>query len=165
MNRGWSLAKGAALVGGAGLGAALMYLYDPDGGKRRRALLRDKARHGFHSAGESLGVVSRSVANRSRGLLARVRSPLAHEAVSDAVLAERVRAQIGHVVQHADAIEVSVRSGRVTVTGRVLCGEVRGLLRRVSRVAGVTGVENQLETCEPETWSLPDKVAPGARPQ
>jgi osmotically-inducible protein OsmY len=142
-----------------------MYLYDPDGGKRRRAVLRDKARHGLRSAGGTLGVVSRSVANRSRGLLARVRSPLAHEPASDGVMTERVRAQIGHVVQHADAIEVTVRSGRVTLTGRVLSGEVRRLLRRVSHVAGVTIIENQLEACEPATWELPDKVAPETRPQ
>jgi len=34
---------GAALV--AGLGAGLMYLFDPDTGRRRRALLRRKVAH------------------------------------------------------------------------------------------------------------------------
>ncbi len=31
-----------SLLGGIGLGAALMYMVDPDRGKRRRALVRDK---------------------------------------------------------------------------------------------------------------------------
>lgn len=34
--------KAVALIGGAGLGAALMYIFDPDRGKRRRAVIRDK---------------------------------------------------------------------------------------------------------------------------
>ena len=34
--------KGVALIGGVGLGAALMYIFDPDRGGRRRALIRDK---------------------------------------------------------------------------------------------------------------------------
>ncbi len=144
-----------------------MYLLDPDGGKRRRAVLRDRVLHGVRLAGDTLGVVSRSVANRSRGLLARARSPLAPEPVSDPVLAERVRSQIGHVVTHAGAIGVSVREGHVTLTGRVLCGEVRRLLKRVSRVRGVTGVENELEACEPGAWALQEtgKAASEARPQ
>ena len=31
-----------AIVGAVGIGAALMYFLDPDRGKRRRALVRDK---------------------------------------------------------------------------------------------------------------------------
>jgi BON domain len=167
MKRGWKLMGGPALVGGAGLGAAFMYLFDPDCGKQRRAVLRNRILHGVRSSGDTLGVVSRSLANRSRGLLARARSrsPLVPEPVSDPVLAERVRSQIGHAVTHAGAIGMSVREGRVTLTGRVLCGEVRRLLKRVSRVPGVTCVENELEACEPGTWALQDKVTPEARPQ
>ena len=37
------MTKESALIGGAGLGAGLMYLLDPDRGKRRRALVRDQA--------------------------------------------------------------------------------------------------------------------------
>lgn len=39
---------------GAGLGASLMYLLDPEGGRRRRALARDKAVHGMKAGGRSL---------------------------------------------------------------------------------------------------------------
>jgi hypothetical protein len=37
--------RGLALMSAAGAGAGLMYLFDPDRGKRRRALLRNKAMH------------------------------------------------------------------------------------------------------------------------
>ena len=34
--------RGLALGAGLGIGTSVMYLFDPDRGKRRRALLRDK---------------------------------------------------------------------------------------------------------------------------
>lgn len=159
MKRSW-----AAVVGGAGLGAAVMYLFDPEAGKGRRSVLRQRALRGWRSAGRALGVVSRIATNRSRGLLARTGSLLRARAVSDPVLAERVRSQIGHVVMHADAIDVSVASGRVTLSGRVLHDEVHRLLQRVEHVPGVVAVENQLEAYDPAAFSLADKVEPEARP-
>ena len=45
----------AALLGGIGIGAALMYLLDPDRGRRRRALVRDKAVHFARVSGDRLG--------------------------------------------------------------------------------------------------------------
>lgn len=38
-----NVTKESAWIGAAGLGAGLMYLSDPDRGKRRRALVRDQA--------------------------------------------------------------------------------------------------------------------------
>jgi osmotically-inducible protein OsmY len=125
-----------------------MYLLDPSAGKRRRTLLRDKFLHGIRSARDAMGVASRDVAHRSRGLLARAKTPFVCGAVPDSVLAERVRAQAGHVLSHPGAIRVSVRDGRVTLTGAVLAEEVRRLLKRVARVPGVTGVENELGAYE-----------------
>ncbi|MEA2560184.1 MAG: hypothetical protein QOH06_1688 [Acidobacteriota bacterium] len=58
------------LLGGVGLGAGLMYLLDPDGGRRRRALARDKAVHGLKVSGKALRRTSADVGNRTRGLVA-----------------------------------------------------------------------------------------------
>lgn len=141
-------------VGGLGVGAALMYLFDPERGNRRRALLRDKVFHVAHSTGEKVDVKSRDAANRLHGLLARTKSLVTRERVPDTLLAERVRSRIGHVVSHPGSIEVTVQDGRVTLVGPALTREVDPLLCEVERVRGVAGVENKLELHE-EPGSVP----------
>jgi hypothetical protein len=56
------------LLAGAGLGAGLMYVLDSDLGRRRRALVRDKAVHLAHEACEAADVVARDMRNRAHGL-------------------------------------------------------------------------------------------------
>lgn len=146
--------KTVAGVGGLGVGAALMYLFDPERGNRRRALLRDKALHVAHATGEKLDVKSRDAANRLHGLLARTRSLLTRERVPDSIVAERVRSRVGHVVSHPGSIEVAAEDGRVTLEGTALTRELDPLLHEVERVRGVTGVENKLELHE-EAGSVP----------
>src|SRR5215510_227962 len=92
--------KTAALLGGIGLGAALMYLLDPDRGARRRALARDKAVHFGRVAGERLGARSRDLRNRARGLAARTRRAKPEETPGDDVLEARMRSEIGRAARH-----------------------------------------------------------------
>jgi len=61
---------------GAGLGAGLMYLLDPDRGRRRRALVRDKAVHLARVTERTLEVRSREMKNRAQGFAAQIRSLL-----------------------------------------------------------------------------------------
>ena len=63
----------AALLGGIGVGAALMYMLDPGRGARRRAVAKDKALKFARIAGERLGKQSRDLKNRARGLAAEIR--------------------------------------------------------------------------------------------
>ena len=125
-----------------------MYLFDPERGKRRRALLRDKAFHVARATREKLDVKSRDAANRLHGVLARTGSLLTRVRVPDAVVAERVRSRIGHVVSHPGSIEVGVQDGRVTLTGPALSRELDPLLCEVEGVRGVAGVESKLELHE-----------------
>jgi hypothetical protein len=60
--------QACAFLAGAGLGAGLMYVFDPDMGRRRRALARDQAVHLAHEAQDAAGVVARDVSNRAKGL-------------------------------------------------------------------------------------------------
>src|SRR5947209_14245955 len=53
---------------GMGLGAGLMYVFDPQMGRRRRALARDKAVRLAHEARDAADVVRRDLSNRARGL-------------------------------------------------------------------------------------------------
>ncbi len=142
MQRKWTA------IGGAGLGAALMYLFDPDKGRRRRALLRDRGVHLARTTRDRLDVASRDLANRCQGLVARTKSLLVCDQPSDAILAERVRSNIGHALSHPGSIDVAVQGGRVTLTGPVLAREVEELLAHASSVRGVAGVENRLEVHE-----------------
>ncbi|MGH7321563.1 MAG: BON domain-containing protein [Candidatus Rokuibacteriota bacterium] len=133
------------LLGSLGLGAGLSYLLDPDSGRRRRALARDKMVSATHAASDAFDTTSRDVRNRTRGLIAGIRSRAAREDVSDPVLVERVRAKIGEVVGHPRSIEATVEQGRVTLRGAILADEVDRLIRRVASVRGVRSVDNQLD--------------------
>jgi hypothetical protein len=57
----------AGLLSAAGIGAGCMYLFDPDRGKRRRAELRNKAKHINHIAIEAAGKTQRDLRNRLLG--------------------------------------------------------------------------------------------------
>jgi len=59
-----------SLLAGLGLGAGLMYALDPDVGRRRRALARDKAVGLAHQTQHAVDVVRNDVRNRARGLAA-----------------------------------------------------------------------------------------------
>jgi len=134
----------ALLGGGAGLGAGLMYLLDPQGGGRRRALARDKAVHAYHVSSEALRKSSVDLANRSRGLVASAGSRLHGDGVDDRVLAERVRSKLGRCVSHPHAIEVEAHDGCVVLRGEALGSEADHLLKRLGKLKGVRSLDNQL---------------------
>jgi hypothetical protein len=136
------------LVGGIGIGAALMYMLDPDRGNRRRALVRDKLVSAAHKTSDGLGATARDLRNRASGLAAQSRSMLSGEETTDEVLAARVRSKMGRIVSHPSSIEVAANEGRVTLRGPILTREVDDLLSCVSGVEGVTGIDNQLEVHE-----------------
>ncbi len=60
-------------VVGAGLGAGLMFFFDPRQGRRRRALARDKVGSRLRRAGDALDARTRDIANRARGVVAEAR--------------------------------------------------------------------------------------------
>jgi uncharacterized membrane protein len=128
-------------------GAGLMYLLDPERGRRRRALLRDKFVRALDAAADAAETTRRDLGNRVRGLFAKARSLVTREPtrVSDEVLAERVRSKIGRVVSHPGAIEVTARKGRVTLSGPILADEADDLISYVEKIPGVKAVENRLE--------------------
>jgi hypothetical protein len=63
------MTKILAVVGGIGAGAALMFLLDPDRGRRRRALIRDKAVGLSHDFQRAVHKKSTHLSNRAQGLL------------------------------------------------------------------------------------------------
>jgi hypothetical protein len=134
-----------SLLVGAGAGAGLMYLLDPDLGNRRRALVRDQLVRARHLTEDAMDATSRDMRNRARGVVAELRSRLIPEDVTDDVLEERVRARLGQTIRYARSIEASVADGAVTLRGPVLADDVARLVRRVGQVPGVKAVDNRLD--------------------
>jgi hypothetical protein len=60
--------RALSMLAGVGLGAGLMYLLDPQMGRRRRALVRDKVIRLGHEARDAAEVVGKDMSNRARGL-------------------------------------------------------------------------------------------------
>ncbi len=132
-------------LGAAALGAGAMYFLDPRSGGRRRALVRDQGVHARRRVREMADKTASDVRHRAAGLAARSRSLWQREPVSDARLAERVRALLGREVSHSSAIEVSASDGAVRLAGPILASEAGRLRRAVGRVRGVREVEDRLE--------------------
>ena len=131
------------------LGALAMYVLDPDKGKRRRAIARDKARSYVQDARDAVGVTRRDVAHRLQGLRARARRLVWQEPTPDDLqLIERVRARLGRLVSHPHASQVGARRGHVTLSGPILEREVEPLLTAVRNVWGVSDVEDRLVAYE-----------------
>jgi hypothetical protein len=107
--------KGLAMVVGAGVGAGLMYFYDPQMGRRRGALTRDRLISLGHHIDDAVDVTGRDLGNRAVSLWAEMRCCSCSNGVSDAVAAERVRSQLGSLVSHPSAMEVRAEQRYVTL--------------------------------------------------
>lgn len=144
--------RSTMLASGLAVGAGLMYLLDPDQGRRRRALLSDKLSRAGNLTGEAIGTTSRDALNRSRGLAAtarsRIRSMVSGEQLDDVVLVERVRSLLGFLVSHPGSIGVVANQGRITLSGPILAREVDRLIRAIEDLPGVTRVDNHLDVHE-----------------
>lgn len=136
-------------------GVGLMYLFDPQEGKRRRALLRDQWVKFQNQAQSTAEATQKQLENRAQGMTAETRSRLENTPVSDETLVARVRSELGRVVSHPGAVDVSARGGRVTLRGNILADEVSRVMQAVRMVQGVTNVDNQLRIYQaPE--NMPD---------
>jgi hypothetical protein len=70
--------KALTILGGLGAGAALMYLFDPDRGNRRRALIRDKAVSLNRRTQRAVTGKVEDLRNRTKGMLHEAKSAFEH---------------------------------------------------------------------------------------
>jgi hypothetical protein len=140
--------KAANVVGAAGVGAALMYFFDPVRGKRRRAKVLDKATRLKRTVSDAAGKTQRDAHNRIVGVIAETEALFRCEKVSDGVLEARVRSKLGRVVSHPHAVKVKVVDGLITLSGPILAHEVLPLCEAVISINGVQNIENLLEIHE-----------------
>lgn len=152
----------ALILVGMGVGASLMYVFDPQQGNRRRALARDKVAKAIHTTGHAVGATSRDVAHRATGLAASLHGRFFEDNAPDDVVEARVRARLGRVVSHPHAIEVSAQNGVITLRGPVFSPEAPEVLKAVRSVRGVERVENRLEP-HATAGTVPGVQGPGPR--
>jgi hypothetical protein len=144
----WSLVGSAGL--GAGVGAGLMYLLDPQGGGRRRAVARDKSVSVLKQGGKAAAKTSRHLGNKTKGLVAEAGSKLRKSDLVDdgQKLLKKVQKAVRVSVSYPAAIDPILEEGRLHLHGLVLASEVARLLAAIGAVEGVTDVENRLELHE-----------------
>ena len=131
----------------AGLGFA--YFFDPESGKRRRHVLRDRALRLVRRGGRLVEKRSRYLSGVATGLAARARRRAVQpeRAVDDVTIAQRIRSEaLRDVGVSTRDVDVEVRDGIAVLRGSVPSGSLADdLVERVRRVPGVRVVESALE--------------------
>jgi osmotically-inducible protein OsmY len=138
-------------VGAAGaVGLAAGYFLDPDSGRRRRNVARDRALALVRRGAERARREAEYRTGQVEGKFGAARSGTDAEkaAPNDQTLAERVKSEI---FQPAEApkgsVNVNVERGVVYLRGEVKRpDEIRKLVEQAGSVDGVAGVENLLHT-------------------
>lgn len=131
-----------------GLGAGLMYFFDPQHGDRRRAMVRDKVDRFVNSIDESMDKALEDTRNRARGVLSEMTAKLSDQGAPDWILEERVRSNLGRLARHTRAVTVTADGGRIYLSGPVLREEEDDIVKTALRTRGVYGVENQLQVVD-----------------
>jgi hypothetical protein len=137
-----------AFLSGMAVGAAVAFTLDPDRGRRRQALIRDKIVRGTRLAREGADATLRDMSNRARGVAAATRGRFSRDTADDTRLRERVRTRLGRVCSHAHAIDVEVSNGEVALRGPIIAAEVDDVLAAAAGVRGVSAVLNELDPHE-----------------
>lgn len=126
-------------------GAVAMYYLDPEMGRRRRAVLRDKLRSGQRNAQRFARSQSRRAADKARGAISELREVRdGHAPATDEQLAARVRSELGRLSTRPGAIDVAAQAGHVSLHGHVLAAEHTPLVQTISAMNGVQDVDDCL---------------------
>jgi hypothetical protein len=148
--QGRPLLKSTGLaVAGVCAGIVTEYLLDPERGRTRRSRLRDRTMHAAHGATDGLGGMTRDLSHRGRGMAMAARYRVTGRFTDDAVLHDRVRAELGRCVSHPHAVQVRVEGRSVTLIGDVLTDEEKSARHAIKRIPGVKHLD--------ALWTLHDE--------
>jgi BON domain len=137
------------VVGAAAVGAAGMYVFDPDRGHRRRTMLRDRCRsvlrHEYRQANRALRHRWVYTENRIEGAVIRARGGGRFHPESDADLREHLRQVIANQDFATQDVNVEAVNGVATLRGQVESTEQQQqLIVEVEKVPGVQTVRSFL---------------------
>lgn len=153
------------LLSAIGFGAGCMYLYDPQCGKRRRSVLRDRLLRATRRAGVWLDRAVRDAENRIQGTAAEFEALFDAHPPSNEKLEGRVRAQLGHVASHPHLVQVRADNGRITLTGHAPLAEMHAIIAAAYGVRGVCSIDNRLDDhLPPQAAANPRRRARAAGP-
>ena len=128
-----------------GLGAGLVYFFDPKNGESRRTQLREKANDLVDQMDESIYTAVEDTRNRTRGVLSEWTAKLSNQENPDWLLAERVRSALARLSPHSRHVRVRAEDGQLHLSGSILKDEKDAILRSASRTRGVRDVVDELE--------------------
>ena len=159
------------LLTSIGLGAGLMYFFDPQYGEHRRALVRDRANRFVNDIDNSIDIAMQDARNRARGVLSEMTARLSEEGIPDWILEERVRSNLGRTASYTRGVGVRAEDGRVYLTGPAMREDQDAIVKAAIRTRGVRGVENQLQVVDsqqeitgfPSEPSMPGQTRSEAR--
>ena len=134
----------------AALGAALVYFFDPQNGRRRRAQAKDRIPAFFRGKARHAERLGRTAQSQAYGVTQKVKHRKEEDKPQpdDATLAHKVETEI---FRDADApkgqVDVNAVDGVVFLRGEVERAElIDDLVKAAKKVSGVKGVENLLHT-------------------
>lgn len=130
-------------------GAGIMYLTDPQTGKGRREMLREQMNKAANQANSRLQEMRKEAEDRAEAMMseAQQRIDQLQDVVEDEVLEQRIRAELGHIINHpTNGITVTALNGRVMVRGNMYAYEVDPFIQAIQLIPGVREVVNELTT-------------------
>ena len=138
------------LIRYVGLGALLVYFFDPENGRRRRALARDRIPAYFRRMSAKAERTGKAVAAEAEGVKQKATHLKEQEKPQpdDVTLARKVETEI---FRDADVpkgqINVNAENGKIVLRGEVeKPAMIKDLEKRAKKVQGVAEVENLLHT-------------------
>ena len=128
-----------------GLGAGMMYFFDPRQGNRRRAQVQNTINRWISDLDDSISKGKLDLRNRTRGVLSEMTARLSDQSAPDWILEERVRSNFGRISNNTRAIDVRADGGYIYLSGPALREDRDGILKAAARTRGVYGVEDELQ--------------------
>jgi gas vesicle protein len=157
------------IVVGAFVGAVLMFFFDPEQGRRRRALLRDqimratqqaedqaaelgqRAKNSYQETRSNVENATNTLQKRAQDAQYQVRAGMDYlqetiEEVTDVDLVQRVRSELSNHVWQPHLLDVTAENGKITLRGQLPQDQINRLMSAIAAIPGVREVENDLHT-------------------
>jgi osmotically-inducible protein OsmY len=133
-----------------GLGALIAYFFDPDNGRRRRAMARDRFPAVFRRVSAKAERTGKAVAAEAEAVKQKATHLKEEEKPQpdDVTLARKVETEIFRDAEVPKGqINVNAENGKIVLRGEVEKPEmIKDLEKRTKKVQGVKEVENLLHT-------------------